>query len=126
MPSTNIQSSVTAPVSAPTAPQGSEPAALNLREAYDKTLQVAQAVPIDELLPVNIDLPTAVNTAVGRLPQILALRERVKEELPKFDLSHFDQLEQYALAAGHAHAKFLAASAPPGALADINAAPCRC
>lgn len=117
--STN-QGSETAPMSAPIAPQGSDPVALNLRAAYEQTLPVAQALAVDDLLPVNVDLPTAVNTAIGRMPQILALRERVKEELPKFDLSRFDQLEQYALAAGHSHTRFLTASTPPQALADLN------
>jgi hypothetical protein len=55
------------------------------------------------------------------MPQILALRDRVKEELPKFDSSQFDQLEQYALAAAHSHGKLLAASSPPEALVELNA-----
>jgi hypothetical protein len=112
--------SESAPVSAPMPPQASEPVALNLRAAYEQTLPMAQALAVADLLPVNVDLPTAVNTAVGKMPQILALRERVKDELPKFDLSHFDQLEQYALAAGHSHTRFLTASTPPQALTDLN------
>ncbi len=54
------------------------------------------------------------------MPQILAQRDRVKDELPKFDLSHFDQLEQFALAAAHAHGNLLAASSPPEALLELN------
>jgi len=41
--------------------------------------------------------------------------------LPNFNLSNFDDLEQFALAAGHAHAQFLSASSPPEALAELNA-----
>jgi hypothetical protein len=107
-------------VNTPTTPQGNAPVALNLREAYDKTLQASLALEEATLLPVNVDLPTAVTTAVGAMPQILAQRDRVKDELPKFDLSHFDQLEQFALAAAHAHGNFLAASSPPEALLDLN------
>jgi hypothetical protein len=114
-----VQGSGTAPVSAP-ATQGSEPTALNFREAYDKTLELSKTLAVDALLPVNVDLPTAVTTAVGAMPQILALRDRVKDELPKFDLTHFEQLEQYALAAAHSHGNFLAASAPPEALVELN------
>ncbi|HEX3854326.1 MAG TPA: hypothetical protein VHW01_25355 [Polyangiaceae bacterium] len=113
-----------APPVAPPAPAPSpfdDPTALNLRQAYDKTLATAQALDEDELLPVNVDLRDAVNTAVGKLPQILALRQQVQAELPKFDSSQFDVLEQYALAAGHAHTRYLAASAPASALADLNA-----
>jgi len=101
-------------------PEADGPEALNLRAAFDSTLQLSQSVRIDDLLPVNVDLPSAVNTAVGSLPRLLALRDRVKEELPKFDLSHFEQLEQFALAAAHAHGKFLAASAPPESLVALN------
>jgi hypothetical protein len=105
--------------SAPT--KDTEPHALNFRDAYDKTLQAALALDTGALLPVNIDLPSAVNTAVAAVPQILALRDSVQKELPNFDVSNFDRLEQFALAAGHAHAQFLSASAPPEALADLNA-----
>lgn len=113
---------VTAPVPAGgPASKDAEPQVLNFRDAYDKTLAAALALDAGALLPVNIDLPSAVNTAVAALPQILALRDSVHSELPNFDLSHFDQLEQFALAAGHAHAQFLSASAPPEALAELNA-----
>jgi hypothetical protein len=111
----------TAPqVTGPTGDQGNEPVALDLRGAYDKTLQASLALDEATLLPVNVDLPTAVNTAMGALPQILAQRDHVKDELPKFDLSHFDQLEQFALASAHAHGAFLAASTPPEALLVLN------
>ncbi len=90
------------------------------REAYQRALIASKGLSEDELLHVNIDLPSAVITAAGALPEILALRARVAEELPKFDLSKFDLLETYALAAGQAHMQFLGASAPPEDLLALN------
>ena len=81
------------PASNGAAPVVAAPAALAYPEAFQKALAAAQALPQDELITINIDLPTAVTTAVGALPQIFALRDRVVAELPKFDISHFDQLK---------------------------------
>jgi hypothetical protein len=64
------------------------------------------------LTPVNIDVVAAVMTVLGAVPQIRTLRPAVKKELPNFDLSNFDKLEQYALALGHAHALYRNAVAP--------------
>jgi hypothetical protein len=93
---------------------------VHYQEAYEQTLPAAQALELEELIAVNIDLPSAITTAVGVLPAVLALRERVAKELPSFDLTHFDQLETYALATAQAHAVYLGASAPPEALLALN------
>ena len=89
------------------------------REAFDQVLPAAAALADDELLPVNIDVTSAVATALGALPKILAYREQAAKLLG-FDISHFDLLQLYTFAVGHAHAKFLAASAPPGAIAALT------
>ena len=89
------------------------------REAFEQALPNAAALSEDELLPVNIDVPSAVATAIGALPKILAYRAQAAR-LPGFDISHFDQLQLYSFAVAHAHVKFLAASAPPVALASLN------
>ncbi|HEY1532657.1 MAG TPA: hypothetical protein VGF76_01520 [Polyangiaceae bacterium] len=110
------------PTSNGAAPVVAAPEGLPYPEAFQQALLAAQAVPEDELITINIDLPTAVTTAVGTLPQILALRDRVVAELPKFDISHFDLLKTYTLAAAHAHSLYAAASAPPAALVALNTA----
>ena len=61
-----IQGSASAGVAA-LALAGDGATEFNLRQAFDKTFAAAQALAIDELLPVNIDLPSAVNTAVGAI-----------------------------------------------------------
>jgi len=41
-------------------------------------------------------------------------------ELPRFDISHFDRLQVYIFAAGQAHSKVLAASAPRDPIAALS------
>jgi hypothetical protein len=97
----------------------------HFRDAYQRALPVAQALGEGDLVPLNIDLPTAVTTAIGSLGRLGTLRARIVQELPGFEIGHLDQLETYTLAAAHAHAVYLAASAPPEeltALAEQGAA----
>jgi hypothetical protein len=101
-------------VSAATLPQS-----LLYREAYDRALPAAVALSEDDLLPVNIDVGSAVATVIGALPRIMACRDEAAK-LHGFDIAHFDQLQLHTFAVAHAHAKFLAASAPPEALAALS------
>jgi hypothetical protein len=89
-------------------------------DAFERALPAALALAPSALIPVNIDIPTAVTTAIGKLSALQALRDRIVRELPSFDISSFDQLETYVLATAHAHALYLAASAPPEALATLT------
>jgi hypothetical protein len=95
------------------------PQFLLYREAFDQALPAAMAISEDELVPVNLDVPSAVATALGALPKIMTYREEASK-LHGFDVAHFDQLQLRIFAVGHAHAKFLAASAPPEAIAALN------
>jgi len=92
---------------------------LLFREAYEQVLPAAAALREEELLPVNIDVPSAVATTAGVLPKIMAYRAAAAK-LEGFDISHFDQLQLRAFAVGHAHTRFQTASAPPEALAALN------
>lgn len=67
---------------------------------------------VTELVAINIDIPRAVSVAVGAVPNILALRERFVDELPRFPIGKVDKLMAYALAAWYAH--LLAVPAPLG------------
>jgi hypothetical protein len=93
---------------------------LHYRDAYENAQPAAKALQVEELIAVNIDVPTAVTTAVGALPEILALRAEVAKDLPNFDIKWFDQLETYTLATGHAHALYMGTSAPPEAIVALN------
>ncbi|MBN1612018.1 MAG: hypothetical protein JW940_35635 [Polyangiaceae bacterium] len=80
--------------------------------AYEELLPEILAVTEESIPPILIDIPTAVTTVLGSLPEIRALRPEMVESLPKFDLAQFDKLEQYTLAISHAHAVHRAAHGP--------------
>jgi len=77
-----------------------------------------RAVSERELLPINIDVPSAVATVLGALPALKALRSTFAQLLG-FDVARFDKLRDYTLALGHTHAMFRAAAGPNGGLADL-------
>src|SRR5258705_7020628 len=91
------------------------------RAAYQQLVDEIRAVPPADLIAINIDIRTAVTTALGVMPEIRALRPRMTTEMPQFDIARFDKLEAYTLAAGHAHALFLAASAPTESIDELSA-----
>ena len=82
------------------------------REAYQTLIEEMRAVPSDELANVNLDIPTAVTTVLGALPQIRALRSQILATMPAFDMARFDKLEAYTMAVGYANSLYLAASQP--------------
>src|SRR3954465_10861416 len=50
----------------------------------------------DELLHISLDIPQAVSTVLGVLPDVKRLREQIVKDLPSFDVARFDKLEDYA------------------------------
>ena len=91
------------------------------REAYEHALPAAKALPLQELLTINIDVPTAVTMVVGRLPRLKSLGAAIAKALPEFDLGNIEQLETYTLATAHAHAVYLAAWAPGETIGKLKA-----
>ena len=78
-----------------------------------------------DLLVINIDVTTAVTTAAGAMPEIMALRERASK-LVEFETKEFDNLETYALALMHVQGEYVAASTPPEELLALNGRARRC
>jgi len=74
------------------------------RTDYDAIEKEAMELATAELLRVNIDPAAAVLLVAGALPRLMALREEVVAQLPRFRVSHLDKLESYAKGLGHAHA----------------------
>lgn len=101
-------------------PGTEQPTRLRYREAFQQIQPEADKVQTKDLLPINIDVTTAVTTATGALPEIMALRERASK-IPDFEIKHFDSLEAYALATMHVQGEYVAASAPPQELLSLNA-----
>ena len=88
------------------------------RAAYNRLLTEIDAVADEELVTINIDVPTAVTTALGVVPELAPFVEPAKK-LPDFDAACFTKLEDYALALSHAHTLYSIASAPPDAIAEL-------
>jgi hypothetical protein len=81
-----------------------------------RLLPELQALPSEELIQVNVDVPSAVATVLGSLPEIQALRGSIAQSMPSFDLVAFDKLEDYAIALNAAHGDYLVAHQPPNDL----------
>jgi hypothetical protein len=88
-------------------------------EAFQSVLSEIQALPKEKVQTCNLEVPLAVTTVFGSLPEIMALRPRVLEELPKFPIERFDKLERYTAAFAHAQALFMAASRPPAPVTEL-------
>jgi hypothetical protein len=76
------------------------------------------AVPESELLHLNLDIPSAVATVLGALPEIQELHDEMAG-LSGFDIARISRLRTYAWALGHAHAMHRAAIAPPDSVAEL-------
>jgi hypothetical protein len=74
-----------------------------------------------DLVQVNLDVSAAVQTVLGVLPEVKALRHEIVKELPSFDLTSFDQLEDYALTLSAAHTAFLTAKHQQDDLRAVSA-----
>jgi hypothetical protein len=76
----------------------------------------------EELTQVNLDLQEATGTILGVMPEVLALRERIVKELPAFDISYLDKLEDYTLALRFAQRFAMALLRGPMTRKEIRAA----
>jgi hypothetical protein len=82
------------------------------KEAYARVLPELQALSVDELLLITLDIPSAISTTLGALPEIRALRAEIERQLKEFDFTAFDKLEDYAFALNYAHTKYASATQP--------------
>lgn len=89
-------------------------------EAYARVKADLEALKVEELLQLNLDVTGAVTSALGLLPEVKALRDQIVKELPSFDIAAFDKLEDYALALSFANTNYLAATQPPDDLPALN------
>ncbi len=89
--------------------------------AFRETLPEINALRMDQLQRLNLDVMSSITTALGALPQIMALRREIEEELKRFDFHQFDSLKRYALALNHAHARHRSASVMKTELTELAA-----
>ena len=89
-------------------------------EAMARIAPDVAAVSREQLTQVNLDLQEATGTILGVMPEVIALRDQIIKELPKFDITYIDKLEDYTLALRYAHAAFQTATQPPDDLAELS------
>ena len=86
--------------------------------AYSALFSEIAGVSEAALIPINIDVLTAVTTVLGALPEIRALRKDIEAAFRNFEFEQLDKLEQYTRALNHAHTRWRGATAPKGEVAE--------
>ena len=91
----------------------------HVKEAYTRVKGDWAALESDQLLQINLDLQLALQTILGAWPEIKALRDKVAEQLPAFDIGQLDKLEDYALALMYVQSRYALATKPPDDLVEL-------
>lgn len=116
MPQQTTQSTESAIVLAPGASLTTN-AESSVELAFRASVPELLALPKDKLLVVNVDVQSAVCLGLAAPERLQVWRDRIIDELPRFDISAFDRLEQYAKALMHAQVEYTLARKSP---ADIR------
>jgi hypothetical protein len=74
-------------------------------DIFRALLPELEAIPVCDILTVNLDVSAAVSTVLGTLPEVQSLREEMLRELPALDITCVDRLEEYAHALLYAQAR---------------------
>ncbi len=86
--------------------------------AYNALLPEITSVSETALIPINIDVMTAVTTVLGALPEIEALRSDIDAAFRNFDFAELEKLEQYAQALSYSHVRWRGFTMPKTAVAE--------
>jgi hypothetical protein len=89
--------------------------------AYEAVSADIAAMPVEQLLPVTLDVLGAVGAVTGVLPRLRELRPQLAAELPQFDLAKFDKLQQYAQALSLLQGVYKSATTPKSDVAAQGA-----
>jgi hypothetical protein len=88
-------------------------------EAHARVAGELAKLPADAMVANNLDVLGAVATVLGALPEIQEQRHTIAAQLPEFDLSIIDTLQDFALALGHAHTLYVTADCDPDNLPEL-------
>ncbi len=88
-------------------------------EAYGKVEAELKALPADQLVHPNTDVPRAISTALGAKPKIVAIQASILEVIPKFPVKLIENLETYAFALNHANIAYMTAIQSPDDLPTL-------
>jgi hypothetical protein len=89
-------------------------------EPYQRLLSELESLAPEDVYEVNLDIPTAVATVFGVLPQLRAFRDSIVKQLPAFDIARFDKLEEYTMSLSYANTVHATASRPVDGLAELS------
>ncbi|NUP10737.1 MAG: hypothetical protein HOW73_32230 [Polyangiaceae bacterium] len=92
------------------------------RAAFHAARDQINQIPDDRLIPIKVDIETAITTVLGCAPHLEKLRPEVASALPGHGLGPYDNVELYALALSHAHSLHKAAARPPEPIPALVAA----
>jgi hypothetical protein len=73
------------------------------RCAYRLIKAELDAIPAEQLIRVDIDIPAAADVVLARMPRIRAMRSAIASSLADFDMRAVDRLDLYARAMHYAH-----------------------
>jgi len=88
--------------------------------AYALLTPEFMALKPEDLLVINVDVPTVVAMVIGSLPEIRALLPELETVVPEVDLALLNKLRLCALALSYAHARYLSSAAPSGELQQLT------
>jgi hypothetical protein len=91
----------------------------NPQDAFARNRDRIAAIPLDETMHINVDVPTVVGNTLATRQARHGLRSLV-EKLPEYDLEAYDNVDEYALATLHAHGDYVAATTPTESLPAMN------
>jgi hypothetical protein len=87
--------------SSPTTSNATDPE--ECREAFEQLGPTIAAVPTASLVPINVDVPTAVTTALGAATKLAAMEPELATALPDASHDHGRMVRAAALALMHTH-----------------------
>jgi hypothetical protein len=67
-------------------------------EAFERVKAEADALEVDDLVRITVQIAKAGIDATGAIPRMMAHREAIATELPSFDIGKLDKLPDYAAA----------------------------
>jgi hypothetical protein len=119
----NTNPSTGAEAAAAGAPPVSPPAANTDQEALatvmlERLMPELMAIPVDDLIQVNVDIVNAATIVLGNLPEIRALRADIVKAVSDFKVDAIDRLEELTLALYESHGRYFIATKPRGELAQ--------
>ena len=90
------------------------------RGAFTRLLQTIRSLPAENYVFVNLDVMSAIRTTEGVLPKIANMKPLIAQLLPQFPMQLFEELEDRALALGHAQTVYESAQQPPAILQTLS------